>query len=82
MLHKVSTDLAQLGDCIAEFAMFWTNIDILLQGVKGRVDELRHTKALRLRLKTVRSSWEEIEQTYQAYAVKVRLFNATPLVQD
>jgi len=70
-LHKVSKDLALLGDCIAEFAMFWTNIDLLLQGVKGRVDELRVTKALRLRLKSVKSSWEEIEGTYRVYAVKI-----------
>ncbi|KAJ3516150.1 hypothetical protein NLJ89_g1320 [Agrocybe chaxingu] len=46
VLYKVSKDLAQFDDCIDNFAGFWAYMELLLDGVKGRIDELRMTGGL------------------------------------
>lgn len=70
-LKKMTDDLVQLNICIDEFASFWTHAETLLAVVTTRIRELRSTKAPELRLKTVRSSWENIKDSYESYAAKV-----------
>jgi hypothetical protein len=70
-LKKMTEDLVQLNMCIDEFSAFWTNVEMLLGVVTGRIKELRNTHALDLRLKTVKSSWIDIKDSYEIYAAKV-----------
>ncbi|KAF8199654.1 hypothetical protein BJ912DRAFT_922044 [Pholiota molesta] len=72
-LKKMTEDLVQLNMCIDEFSAFWTNVEMLLGVVTGRIKELRNTQALDLRLKTVKSSWIDIKDSYEIYAAKVEL---------
>lgn len=70
-IQKISHDLARLGDCIDRFVEFWRLIELLLETVSGRVQDLRGSRSLRLRLKSVRSDWVDISQSYQTYTIKV-----------
>jgi hypothetical protein len=70
-LSQAASDLAQLDKCIDEFASFWTSVKGLLDHVMGRVEGLRDSQALRMRLKSIRSTWVDIAQSYQDYVVKV-----------
>lgn len=70
-LNQATSDLAQLDKCIDEFASFWTSVKGLLDHVMGRVEGLRDSQALRMRLKSIRSTWVVIAESYQDYVVKV-----------
>ena len=70
-LSRAARDLAQLDMCIDEFASFWTSVKGLLDHVMGRVEGLRDSQALRMRLKSIKSTWVDIAESYQDYIVKV-----------
>ncbi|KAH9481656.1 hypothetical protein JR316_0006183 [Psilocybe cubensis] len=71
MIEKISHDLARFGECIDRFAEFWGLIELTLEMISGRAQDLRGSRALRLRLKGIRSDWVDISQSYQTYTIKI-----------
>ncbi|TFK40236.1 hypothetical protein BDQ12DRAFT_680560 [Crucibulum laeve] len=76
VVNRAATELATLTETIDIFAHHWTKVETLLNTIRGRMDELREGKGMRLRLKALKSSWDEVGQSYLTYAVTIQRLQA------
>ena len=75
MLNNVGVLLSKVGEGIASFIKFWTGVNMSLEAVKERVQEMRkYPKAWAFRLELAQKQWKETSAIYQLYVIQVCYF--------
>lgn len=70
-LNNITQDLDQLEKSICQFADFWSRQETVLDIIKGRLEDLRGSRHITLRLKNIHESWEEVGKSLLDYSIKV-----------
>ncbi|RDB26368.1 hypothetical protein Hypma_006852 [Hypsizygus marmoreus] len=71
-LQRVTHDMVELENAVESFAQYWSGQEIVLNMVKGRIEELRYLKSIKLTLRMIAKSWDGVAKSLLDYAVKMK----------
>jgi hypothetical protein len=75
MLKDVGVFLSEVEQGTANFIKFWTSVNLSLEAVKERIEEMRlYPATWKFRLELAKKQWEETASIYHHYVLQVRYF--------
>lgn len=71
VLKDIALTMVEFEKAVDSFAEYWSQMEIIITALHGRVDDLRGKKHVRMRLMTIQKDLEVLENKFSNYVLQV-----------